>query len=150
MVTINVEREDKPNDFNLKSFIDHIDPVVWDTVCHITRSSKSNEQSSLTYTKKRLRRAYLVAQIMFSIDSRCTTPFHTQITDLVDCCGGSNELIRILNRLGVCSSYDTLLRHIQACTAELSGKGILHLCNPPPIQILDEPTQPLAFRTPHG
>ena len=67
---------------------------------------------------------------MFTIDSRCTTPFHTQITDLVDCCGGSSELIRILNRLGVCSSYDTLLRHIQACTTELSGLGILQGLNP--------------------
>ena len=34
MVTINVEMEDKPTDFNLNSFIDHIDPVVWDTVSH--------------------------------------------------------------------------------------------------------------------
>ena len=81
----------------------------------------------VSHIQKRLRRAYLV---MFSMDSRCTTSFHTQITDLVDCCGGSNELIRILNRLGVCSSYDTLLRHIQACTTELSGKGILQGLNP--------------------
>ena len=79
---------------------------------------------------KNVRKAYLITQIMFSIDSRCTAPFHTQITDIIDCCGGSSELVRTLNRLRVCSSYDTLLRHIQECTKELTEKGILQGMDP--------------------
>ena len=67
---------------------------------------------------------------MFSIDSKCTAPIHTQITDIVDCYGGSSDLIRTLNRLGVCSSYDTLLRHIQECTKELTEQGILQGMDP--------------------
>ena len=68
--------------------------------------------------------------MMFTIDSRCTAPFHTTITDLIDCCGGSSELIRALNRLGVCSSYDALLRHIQQCTKVIMEKGILQGLDP--------------------
>ena len=70
---------------------------------------------------------------MFSIDSRCTAPFHTQITDIIDCYGGSSELVRTLNRLGVCSSY---LRHIQECTNELTEKGILQGMDPSVLTIL--------------
>ena len=35
------------------------------------------------------------------------------MTDLIESQGGSSVLIKILNRLGVCSSADTLSRFIQ-------------------------------------
>ena len=38
---------------------------------------------------------------------------HTLITDVIDSQGGSAMLIKILNRLGVCASADTLSRYIQ-------------------------------------
>jgi hypothetical protein len=135
MASNSIELNDELNNFNLNNFIDKIDPVVWDAICHLTKSSKSDQQRGPSFTKKKVRRAYLIAQIMFTIDSRCTAPFHTQITDLVDCCGGSNELIRTLNRLGVCSSYDTLLRYIQECTKAVSEKGILQGMDPSTLTI---------------
>ena len=33
-------------------------------------------------------------------------PLHSLITDIVDSHGGSTELIKILNRLGICSFVD--------------------------------------------
>ena len=101
MVSNSIELNDELNSFSLNNFIDKIDPVVWDAICHLTRSSKSDEQHSPSLVKKKVRRSYLIAQMMFTIDSRCTAPFHTTITDLIDCCGGLSELIRALNRLGV-------------------------------------------------
>lgn len=122
-----LQLKDELDEFDL---VDQIDPIVWDAICHLTKSSKPNEQQGLSLMKKEVRRAYLIAQMMFTIDSRYAAPFHTQITDLVDCCGGSNELIRTLNRLGVCSSYDTLLRHIQEHTKKVSEKGLLQGLDP--------------------
>ena len=40
-------------------------------------------------------------------------PMHILMTDLIESQGGSSVLIRLLNRLGVCSSSDTLARFIQ-------------------------------------
>ena len=49
---------------------------------------------------------------MFSTDDKCSVPMHTLMTDLIES-RGSSVLIKILNRLGVCSSADTLSRFIQ-------------------------------------
>ena len=57
-------------------------------------------------------------------------PFHVLTADLIDSYGGSVELIKILNRLGVCVSNDTLLRHIQQKVQESVSKGILQGLDP--------------------
>lgn len=55
--------------------------------------------------------------MMFCIIEDYTIPLHTLITDVIDGQGGSAMLIKILNRLGVCASADTLSRYIQhKCT----------------------------------
>ena len=63
-----------------------------------------NDPSSHIYESKRIRRLFL-----FSTDDQCCMPLHTLITDMVESQGGSALLIRILNRLGICSSSDVLL-----------------------------------------
>ena len=40
-------------------------------------------------------------------------PLHTLLTDIVETCGGSSELVHILNRLGTVSSTDTRDRYVQ-------------------------------------
>ena len=75
---------------------------------------------------KSIRRLFILCQIMFCIDSTCYLPFYVLIADLIDSYGVSVELIKILNRLGVCVSNDTLLRHIQQKVQE----GILQGLNP--------------------
>ena len=60
---------------------------------------------------------------MYCIDDRCYLPMHSLITDMVDSCGGSTKLIRALNRLGMCSSLDTLSRVIQQQVKMREQKG---------------------------
>ena len=48
---------------------------------------------------------------MFITDDRCSIPLHILIADLVEGQGGSAWLHKILNRLGVCASADTLTVH---------------------------------------
>ena len=45
------------------------------------------------------------------------------ITDTIESCGGSSQLVTILNRLGVCSSADTLARTIQCRVKERERNG---------------------------
>ena len=51
--------------------------------------------------------------MMFCINEDYTIPLHTLVTDIIDGQGGSAILIKVLNRLGVCASADTLSRYIQ-------------------------------------
>ena len=57
-------------------------------------------------------------------------PFHVLNADLIDCYGGSAELIKIFNRLGVCVSNDTLLRHIEQNVQQMKSKRILQGLDP--------------------
>ena len=50
---------------------------------------------------------------MFITDDRCSIPLHILIADLIEGQGGSAWLHKILNRLGVCASANTLSRFIQ-------------------------------------
>ena len=52
------------------------------------------------------------------------------LADIVDCYGGSTELLKILNRLAVCTSSDTLSRHIQTTVQQSDMKGILQGLDP--------------------
>ena len=114
--------------FDLDSFIKHADPVVWEMI-NILTGSASEKQPQQAQTRD-LRRAFILSQIMYCIDSRSSMPFQLMLADIVDCYGGSTELIKLLNRLGVCTSVDTLLRHIQATVQHLETKGILRGLDP--------------------
>ena len=72
---------------------------------------------------KKLRRFTCMCMLMYCMDDRCYLPLHCLITDLIDSCGGSTKLIRYLNRLGICSSLDTLSRVIQQHVNMREHKG---------------------------
>ena len=87
------------------------------------RNVKANQPDTLQHHVKQVRCLFCLCTIMFCTDDRCSVPFHTLITDTIESCGGSTQLIRILNRLGVCSSTDTLTRHIQCKVKEREERG---------------------------
>ena len=62
-----------------------------------------------SHTKK-LRCFNLACIVMFCANSECNFPLHTLLADAIECFGGSTELIRIFNRLGVVTSKDTHAR----------------------------------------
>ena len=108
------------DELNVDEQIANIDPQLWNAMCCITRSkseirdtSKVIDPNSPAYHVKKVRRFFLLCAIMFSTDDRCSMPMHTLMTDLVESQGGSSVLVKTLNRLGVCSSADTLARFIQ-------------------------------------
>ena len=118
---------------NIEQQIQTTDPVLWDMICVLTQSTREriNQRHSQVYEGniKNLRRLFILHQIMFCIDNTCSVPFHILTADLIDCHGGSSELIKVFNRLGVCVSSDTLLRHIQGTTQRFMSNGLLQDMN---------------------
>ncbi len=114
--------------FELNDFIAQADPVVWETISILTSSTSGKQPQSAPI--RDLRRAFILSLIMYCIDSRSSMPFQLILADTVDCNGGSTELLKILNRLGVCTSSDTLLRHIQTTVQQSDMKGILQDLDP--------------------
>ena len=99
---------------NIEESVREIDPVLWEAVCRLTKTKtekKENSNKEMTHTK-RVRKFFLLCMILFNTDDRCSLPMHTLLTDIVDSQGGSALLVKMLNRLGVCVSMDTLHRFI--------------------------------------
>ena len=65
---------------------------------------------------------------LFHITSRvCNSPFHAVLNDVIESCGGSNEVITVLNRFGICSSVDTLNHIIHSVSLDRRTAGIKSL-----------------------
>ncbi len=60
-----------------------------------------------------IRRFYCLCVILFSTNSQCSFPLHTLITDVIETCGGSARLQKLLNRLVACASIDTHASYVQ-------------------------------------
>ena len=74
-------------------------------------------------TLNSIRCLFSLCVLMFSTDDQCSIPFHTLTADTIESCGGSTQLLKILNRIGVCSSADTLARSIKCRVKEREKSG---------------------------
>ena len=90
-------------------------PELWQHICTLTQSvnerkgrTAATAEHSFAGRIKKVRRAYLLSVILFVTNSECFHPFHVLLADTIESCGGSTELITVLNRLGAVSSMDTL------------------------------------------
>ena len=102
---------------NIEEEIKAINPMLWHVISQLTRTAmdrKLKDQDSLCNSKKKLRQFFILCSILFCVDDRCSLPLHVLLADLIESQGGSEYLIQALNRLGICSSHDTLKRAIQS------------------------------------
>ena len=123
--------------WKLTGFISEMDPTLWSAITSLTRSiserrgtSRVSDTTTPIHHTKKVRRFYCLCVLMYCTDDRCYLPLHNLITDTVDSLGGSALLIRILNRLGVCSSADTLYRSVQYRVQEREQRGAEQECSP--------------------
>ena len=116
--------------FDLNYFIIQADPVAWEAISILTSPTDGKQPQSASDSD--LRGAFILALTMDCIDSGSSMPFQLMLADIVDGYGWSTELLKILNRLGVCtsSSLDTLLRYIQTTVQQADMKGILQGLDP--------------------
>ena len=116
------------------TMVQSIAPELWEHVCKLTQSvnerkgrSASVKETSFAGHIKHLRRAYLVSLILFITSSECNFPFHVVLSDIIESCGGSTELITILNRFGIVSSVETLKRTILLVSQDRKAAGVKSL-----------------------
>ena len=116
----------------ISSLVSQINPTLWRAICIITQSVSERQGkgrvNEATHVKT-VRRFFCLCALMFCTNDRCSMPLHNLITDLVDGLGGSALLVKMLNRLGVCSSADTLARAIQYQVTERENRGVQSECS---------------------
>ena len=71
-----------------------------------------------------LRRFFCVCVLFFTINNQCSFALHTLLADVIDTCGGSKRLVRMFNRLGICSSSETALQYVQYHVKTRTEEGI--------------------------
>ena len=91
-------------------------------------SERNGRQTTSSRQKhdKSLRNYFLLCSLMFCANNQCSMPLHILVADLVESQGGTAFLIKALNKLGVCSSEDTLHRFIQS---KVDTRDDKHPCN---------------------
>ena len=109
----------KIEDFNADSFISTIDKDLWEAVCLLTQPADTR---NISHTRK-VRRIFILCAMLFTTNSDCSFPLHTLIADIVKTCGGSNRLMKVLNRLGVCASIETHGRYVQYRVDSINSEG---------------------------
>ena len=113
-------------DVDIDNFISQLDEDLWAAVCTMTQplslKGKRNEESSVL---RKIRRVFCVCVLMFTTNSQCSFPLHTLVADAVESCGGSLQLVRLLNRLGACASVETHKRYVQFRVAQRMSRGAL-------------------------
>ena len=104
-------------DNTLQEYVDEIDPILWESIQILTMSTaERTDPSSISAEAchiRFVRRFFIFCTMMFCINSQYNIPLHTQLTSIIDGQGGTETLIKIMNRLGICASMDTLKRHVQ-------------------------------------
>ena len=114
--------------FNVMESIENINPLLWEFICLCTRSVRDRERSGHSSSDdkhtKTIRRYFLLCTMLFATNSSCDTTLHHLLADTVEVCGGSRELIRVLNRLGACVSADTHDRLVTSVAEQQKEKCI--------------------------
>lgn len=102
-----------PSQFNIDEVIQDIQPLLWKFLISVTRSVRERHSSvmgcdgDITTHKKKIGCFYIFCQLMYCTNTRKPTPMHLLLADVNEVCGGSRNLIKILNQLGAVSSTDT-------------------------------------------
>lgn len=112
--------------FSLAESIQAINPLLWDFVCLCTRSVRERSgRANSDYTHvKNVRRFFIICLMLFATNPSCDTTLHHLVTDTVEVCGGSRQLIRVLNRLGACVSADTHDRLVTNVAEKQKDKSV--------------------------
>ena len=103
---------------NFEQEMANTDPTVWQMLRLLTRTREERKKPSkslLQESPSTLRSQclfYIMCIMFFITDNRCNIPLHTLLTDVVYSHGGTTELVRVMNRVGMISSEDTHVRYV--------------------------------------
>ena len=99
--------------FSINTQLQSVNPLLLEfmksittTVCEHKHPSLASESANSKHIKD-IRIYFALCLLQYCTNPSQPTPFHNLISDAVEVCGGSRQLLQILNRLGCTSSPDT-------------------------------------------
>ena len=140
--------------FSISSYKQLIDPALLLFIEKLTQSVRSRRrklfqsEADLAYTKQ-LRQLYIISLVLFCTNTQCSMPFHSLLTEATLCHGGTQELVKILNRVGAIASIDTHQRLATQVVEERISQGVISHINKEALSIVSvdniDILQPHAF-----
>ena len=115
--------------FSIEWLYEAVDPHLIRFIQQLTQSVRSrrrklfSSESEVT-TTRRMCQLYLLCTVLFCTNNQCSMPFHTLLTEAILCHGGSQELVRILNRVGAVASLETSHRLATLVVQQRIARGI--------------------------
>ena len=113
-----------PDLLNIDDYLGGVNPLLLQFIQGATKAVQNKEYDTISKHVKRIRQLFILCQLLYCTNPKQVTPLHNMLADVVEMCGGSHQLIRILNRLGCTSSPDTHDRFV-TLYAEESRKRAL-------------------------
>lgn len=115
--------------FSIENLFEAIDPQLVRFIQQLTQSVRSGRRKlfvseSETTSTRQVCQVYLLCAVLFCANSHCSMPFHVMLTDAILCHGGSQELVRILNRVGAVASLDTSRRLATVVVQQRIASGV--------------------------
>ena len=102
-----------PLHFNVEESINKIDPLLLHFINIATRTKRERHSlrlapaTEISKQTKKIRQYFLLVLFFSSTNLNVIMPIQNVLADVVETCGGSRQLIKILNKFGITSSSDT-------------------------------------------
>ena len=95
-----------PTVFSVDDYMQNINPLLVQFLFDATSTVRERQHCNKNEHAKQVRIFFIICLLQFCTNTKPTL-IHHLLSDVVEVCGGSRQLIRILNRLGCVSSPDT-------------------------------------------
>ena len=125
---------------HIDTFLQNVNPLLYQFIVTATKSIRQHQsvapsicKDSMSVNKhvKKMRHYFILCQLLYCTNPKHPIPIHNILADVVQVCGGSCQLLRILNRLGCTSSPDTHDRfvtfHAETVRGKVYGKSYLEM-----------------------
>ena len=106
-------RISNPLELNINEHLNKINPLLVRFIKLITCTVRERHhphlqsESATAKQTKHIRQYFIISLLMYSINPNHSSLLHNILADIVEVCGGSRLLMKVLNKLGCASSDDT-------------------------------------------
>lgn len=124
------ENRSDPAALNIDHAMSNTNPVLVNFIQCITRTARARHNSQLgtdsqtAQHTKRIRQYFIISLLKYCINPKHFSLFHNILADVVEVCGGSRLLLKILNKFGCVCSADTHDRFVTERAEEKRNASI--------------------------
>ena len=96
-----------PTVFSIDEYLQNVNPLLTEFLYTATSTVHECQHCSKIEHVKKVRIFFILCLLIFCTNTKQPTFMHHLLSDVVEVCGGTRQLMRILNRLGCVNSPDT-------------------------------------------